>query len=72
MELIDALRTTGAVREFTDEPVSDDALWRVLDNARFSPSGGNQQDGASSSSGIGRSGSGCVTSTCPVGTTTSP
>jgi nitroreductase len=43
MELRDALRTTGAVREFTDEPVSDAALWRVLDTARYSPSGGNQQ-----------------------------
>jgi nitroreductase len=43
MELLDALRTTGAVREFTDEPVADDALYRVLDTARFAPSGGNQQ-----------------------------
>jgi len=43
MELTDALRTTGAAREFTDEPVPDDVLERVLDNARFSPSGGNQQ-----------------------------
>ncbi len=43
MELIDALRTTGAAREFTDEPVADEVLGRVLDNARFSPSGGNQQ-----------------------------
>jgi nitroreductase len=43
MELIEALRTTGAAREFTDEPVPDEVLWRVLDNARFSPSGGNQQ-----------------------------
>src|SRR3954454_24891570 len=43
MELTEALRTTGAAREFTDEPVPDDVLWRVLDHARFSPSGGNQQ-----------------------------
>ncbi|MBA2281372.1 MAG: nitroreductase family protein [Acidimicrobiia bacterium] len=43
MELLDALRTTGAVREFTPEPVADDVVWRVLDNARFAPSGGNQQ-----------------------------
>jgi nitroreductase len=43
MELIDALRSTGAVREFTDEPVSDDALARILDAARFAPSGGNRQ-----------------------------
>ncbi len=43
MELREALRTTGAIREFTDEPVSDDTLYRVLDNARFGPSGGNRQ-----------------------------
>lgn len=43
MELIDALRTTGAVREFTSEPVADDVLARVLDTARFAPSGGNRQ-----------------------------
>lgn len=43
MDLIDTLRTTGAVREFTDEPVGDDVLARVLDSARFAPSGANAQ-----------------------------
>jgi nitroreductase len=43
MDLIDALRTTGSVREFTDEPVPDDVLHRVLDTARFAPNGGNRQ-----------------------------
>jgi nitroreductase len=43
MDLIEALRTTGAVRDFTDEPVPDQVLARVLDNARFAPSGGNRQ-----------------------------
>ena len=43
MDLIDTLRTTGAVREFTDAPVDDDVLARVLDTARFAPSGGNRQ-----------------------------
>ncbi len=43
MELIEALRTTGAVREFAAEPVDDDVLVRILDNARFAPSGGNRQ-----------------------------
>jgi nitroreductase len=43
MDLIEALRTTGAAREFRDEPVPDELLARVLDNARFAPSGGNRQ-----------------------------
>jgi nitroreductase len=43
MELLDVLRTTGAIREFRDEPVPDDVLYRVLDTARFAPSGGNRQ-----------------------------
>ena len=43
MDLTEALRTTGAVREFTDEPVTDEVLARVLDTARFAPSGGNRQ-----------------------------
>jgi nitroreductase len=43
MELGDALRTTGAVREFHDDPVPDEVLFRVLDTARFAPSGGNRQ-----------------------------
>jgi nitroreductase len=43
MELLDALRSTGAVREFTDAPVADEALLRILDTARFAPSGGNRQ-----------------------------
>src|SRR5476651_1533412 len=43
MELTDALRTTGAVRAFLDEPVSDETLYEILDDARFAPSGGNRQ-----------------------------
>jgi len=43
MELLEVLRTTGAVREFTPDPVPDDVLARVLDSARFAPSGGNVQ-----------------------------
>ena len=45
MELIEALRTTGAVRAFTDEVVDDATLAAVLDNARFAPSGANAQPG---------------------------
>ena len=43
MDLSQALTTTGAVREFSDRPVPDDVLRRILDTARFAPSGGNRQ-----------------------------
>ena len=43
MDLIETLRSTGSVREFTDEPVEDAALARILDTARFAPSGANAQ-----------------------------
>ena len=43
MDLYDVMRTTFAAREFTDDPVPDDVLWRMFDNARFAPSGGNRQ-----------------------------
>lgn len=43
MELYDVMRTTFAAREFTDEPVPDAALRKILENARFAPSGGNRQ-----------------------------
>ncbi len=43
MELYDVMRSTPAVREFTDDPLPDDVLGRILDNARFAPSGGNRQ-----------------------------
>jgi nitroreductase len=37
------MRTTFAAREFTGEPLPDSTLYRILDNARFAPSGGNRQ-----------------------------
>jgi nitroreductase len=43
MELRLGLTTTAAVRDFTAEPVPDATLARVLDVARFAPSGGNRQ-----------------------------
>ena len=43
MELYDVMRTTGAAREFTDATVPAATLHRILDHARFAPSGGNQQ-----------------------------
>jgi nitroreductase len=43
MDLIETLRSTGAVREFLPEPIDDAVLARLLDTARFAPSGGNRQ-----------------------------
>ena len=43
MDIYDVMRTTGAVRVFTGEPLPDEALVRILDNASFAPSGGNRQ-----------------------------
>jgi nitroreductase len=43
VELYDAMRTTPATRTFTEEPVDDAVLYRMLDNARFAPNGGNRQ-----------------------------
>jgi nitroreductase len=43
MDAFELLRTTGAVRDFTDEPVDDATVHAILDDARFSPSGGNRQ-----------------------------
>jgi nitroreductase len=43
MELYDVMRSTSAVREFTDDPLPEDVLGRILDNARFAPTGGNRQ-----------------------------
>lgn len=43
MELYDVMRTTPAVREFTEDPLPDEVLHRILDHARFAPSGGNRQ-----------------------------
>ena len=43
MDLYEVMRTTAAVRDFTDDPLPDDVLHTILDNARFAPSGGNRQ-----------------------------
>src|SRR5580658_4073419 len=43
LDLIETLRSTGAVREFLPEPIEDAVLHRLLDTARFAPSGGNRQ-----------------------------
>lgn len=43
MDLGEALRTTGAARQFEPHRLDDDVLYRVLDTARFAPNGGNRQ-----------------------------
>jgi nitroreductase len=43
MKLYEVMRTTFAAREFTDDPLPDEVLGRIFENARFAPSGGNRQ-----------------------------
>ena len=43
MELYEVMRTAFSAREFTDEAVPDQVLHRILEHARFAPSGGNRQ-----------------------------
>ena len=43
MELYEVMRTTFAAREFTEQPVSDGTIAKILEEARFAPSGGNRQ-----------------------------
>jgi nitroreductase len=43
VDLYDVMRHTPATREYLPEDVPDGVLYRVLDHARFAPSGGNRQ-----------------------------
>src|SRR5919197_5892654 len=43
MELFDVMRRTFSAREFTNDPVPDETLVKILEHARFAPSGGNRQ-----------------------------
>jgi nitroreductase len=43
LDLVTTLRSTGAARAFTADPVDDATVHAVLDTARFAPSGGNRQ-----------------------------
>jgi nitroreductase len=43
VDLYEAMRNTPATRRFRSEPVAREVLLRVLDGARFAPSGGNRQ-----------------------------
>jgi nitroreductase len=42
-ELYEVMRCAPSTRRFTEEPVPREVLERVLENARFAPSGGNRQ-----------------------------
>jgi len=43
MELYEVMRSTFSAREFSDQPVPDEVLTRIFENARFASSGGNRQ-----------------------------
>jgi nitroreductase len=43
MGLHEVMRTTFSCRDWTDEPVDDATIHRILDVARFAPNGGNRQ-----------------------------
>lgn len=43
IDLLETMRTNGAARAFLPDPVPDEAVARILDAARFAPSGGNKQ-----------------------------
>ena len=43
MELYDVMHTTFSGRAYTNDPLPDETIYRILDHARFAPSGGNRQ-----------------------------
>src|SRR5689334_6610238 len=43
MDFREVIETTGACRHYRPDPVPDDVLARVLDGARYAPTGGNRQ-----------------------------
>src|SRR5436190_22454294 len=43
MDATEAIRTNAAARQFTAEAIGHDVIHRILDTARFAPSGANQQ-----------------------------
>ncbi len=45
MDLYEVMRTTFAAREYTSDPLPDEVLYELIENARFAPSGGNRQAG---------------------------
>jgi len=43
VDLSEVMRTTFSCRSWTDEPVSDELIFQILEQARFAPNGGNRQ-----------------------------
>jgi nitroreductase len=43
MDFRDVIETTGTCRFYRPDPIPDDVLARVLDGARYAPTGGNRQ-----------------------------
>jgi nitroreductase len=43
MDLLETIRSTGAVRDFLPDQIDDEVVYRMLDSARFAPNGGNRQ-----------------------------
>ncbi|MEE2874959.1 MAG: nitroreductase family protein [Chloroflexota bacterium] len=43
MDISEVMRTAFAAREFTNDEISDETIYRILEHARFAPSGGNRQ-----------------------------
>ena len=43
MELYDVMHSTFSGRAYTSDPLPNDTIYRILDHARFAPSGGNRQ-----------------------------
>ena len=37
------MRSTFAARDFADDIITDELIYKILENARFAPSGGNRQ-----------------------------
>ena len=37
------MRSTFAARDFADDIIADELIYKILENARFAPSGGNRQ-----------------------------
>ena len=42
--LLAAMRSRRTVRQFTDQPVEEDKVQKILEAGRYSPTGGNSQD----------------------------